>query len=63
MQPGQWVVDDAQLERLGAALFEIVVTYPVDETPPNWASVMLDTEWKVLSDGQLIVKQVRPFLD
>jgi len=63
VQPGQWVLDDAQLERLGAALSEIVVAYPVDETPPDGASVMLDTEWKVLSDGRLIVKQVRPFLD
>jgi hypothetical protein len=24
--------------------------------------VLLDTEWKIRSDGSLIVKQVRPFL-
>ena len=26
------------------------------------ADIVLDTEWKVLSDGRLAVKQVRPFL-
>jgi hypothetical protein len=26
------------------------------------AMVLLDTEWKILSDGGLIVKQVWPFL-
>ena len=25
-------------------------------------TLLLDTEWKVLSDGRLIIKQIRPFL-
>jgi hypothetical protein len=24
--------------------------------------VLLDTEWKVLVDGRLVIKQIRPFL-
>ncbi len=34
----------------------------IDGTVPSGATVLLDTEWKILSDGRLIVKQVRPFL-
>ena len=34
----------------------------MDELVPATADVLLDTEWKVLADGRLIVKQVRPFL-
>ena len=26
------------------------------------ATVLIDTKWKILSDGKLIVKQVRPLL-
>lgn len=59
---GEWVLDDAQLEELGAALSTIVDVYPMDDEAPVTARVVLDTEWKVLSDGRLIVKQVRPFL-
>jgi hypothetical protein len=40
----------------------IEADYPVDEAPPPGGVVLLDSEWKVLSDGRLIVKQVRPFL-
>ncbi len=59
---GQWVLDDRRLEELGSALSEIDALYPVDEAPAPPARVLLDTEWKVLSDGRLIVKQVRPFV-
>ena len=60
---GQWVLQDAELEALGAALVEIRASYPVDEPAPAGTRVLLDTEWKVLTDGRLVVKQVRPFLD
>jgi hypothetical protein len=59
---GEWVLDDARLEELGAALSSIVEVYPIDDEAPATAHVLLDTEWKVLADGRLIVKQVRPFL-
>jgi len=60
---GEWVLDDARLEELGAALWTIVEVYPVDAEAPPGADILLDTEWKIRSDGQLVVKQVRPFLD
>lgn len=59
---GEVVLSDAQLTALGEAFFDIREVFPVDELPPEGAEVLLDTEWKVLSDGRLIVKQVRPFL-
>ena len=60
---GEWVLDDLRLEALGADLAEIVEVYPIDEEAPAAGRVLLDTEWKLRADGQLIIKQVRPFLD
>jgi hypothetical protein len=59
---GNWVLKDAQLEQNGGLLWQIVQVFPVDGDVPAGATVLLDTEWKILSDGSLIVKQVRPFL-
>jgi hypothetical protein len=59
---GAWVLPDAQLEEIGSLLWQIVQVFPIDGTVPSGATVLLDTEWKILSDGTLIVKQVRPFL-
>lgn len=56
------VLSDDQLQRLGAALGEIDAVMPLDTTPAVGSTVLWDTEWKVLDDGRLIVKQVRPFL-
>jgi hypothetical protein len=60
---GQWVLDDERLQELGAALSEIVSVYPIDDVLGETDVVLLDTEWKIDSDGQLIVKQVRLFLE
>ena len=60
---GEYVLDDEQLAQLGAWLREIVRVFPVDGQVPEGRRVLLDTEWKVLEDGRLIIKQVRPFLD
>ncbi len=62
---GTWVLDDRRLEELGEALSKIVSVYPVDvdEDVPPTANVLLDTEWKVTSEGRLTIKQIRPFLD
>ena len=49
------VLDDATLEALGEALWAVREVYPLV------GEALLDTEWKVLSDGRLIIKQVRPF--
>ncbi len=59
---GTWVLQDAELEQIGSLLWQIVEFFPVDATVPEGATVLLDTEWKVRSDGSLVVKQVRPFL-
>ena len=59
---GMWVLDNARLEELGMELWNIFQVYPVDGDLPTAANMMLDTEWKVLSDGRLVIKQVRPFL-
>lgn len=55
------VLSDARLEALGALLWDIDAAFPIDGTPPA-GTLMLDTECKVLEDGRLVVKQVRPFL-
>ena len=60
---GQWVLDDARLRELGGRLATIGEVFPVDEEAPASARVLLDTEWKLRADGQLVVKQVRPFLE
>jgi hypothetical protein len=59
---GSRVLEDAQLQEIGGVLWQIVQAFPVDGHVPSGATVLLDTEWKILSDGKLIVKQVRPFL-
>ncbi len=59
---GDWVLDDQRLEELGVLLWELASVYPVDGAVPEGATVLLDTEWKILADGSLVIKQVRPFL-
>ena len=60
---GQWVLDEARLRELGDELTTIAPLFPVDEEVLASARVLLDTEWKLRADGQLVVKQVRPFLE
>ena len=57
--PGTAVLSDALLESLGAHLAGMVDAYPLDGATGD---VLLDTEWKVLADGRLVAKQIRPFL-
>lgn len=59
---GEWVLSEALLTELGELFFDIESIYPIDETPPDTHTRLLDTEWKVLSDGTLVIKQIRPFL-
>lgn len=58
---GSWVLDDAQVRELALLLAEIAQAYPVDGTPPPGTEVMLDLEFKITAEGQLLLKQVRPF--
>ena len=57
-----WVIDDSRLQELGHALWQITQVFPLDDPAPPDSTILLDTEWKIRADGQLIVKQVRPFL-
>ena len=52
---GVVVLDDEQLDQLGEALWTVREVYP------SVGEAMLDTEWKVLGDGRLVIKQIRPF--
>ncbi len=61
-EPDEQVVSDANLTRLGVELSRLVAIYPFDQEPPAGRTFLLDTEWKVMPDGQLRIKQVRPFL-
>ncbi|MDP2313881.1 MAG: PEP/pyruvate-binding domain-containing protein [Pseudomonadota bacterium] len=56
------VLSDARLAELGGLLWEVDQAFPVDDAVPEGGTLMLDTECKVLSDGRLVIKQVRPFL-
>ncbi|MFN7144754.1 MAG: PEP/pyruvate-binding domain-containing protein [Myxococcota bacterium] len=56
------VLTDAQLDALGGQLWEIARVFPLDEEVPAGHTLLWDTEWKVRSDGQLVIKQIRPFL-
>jgi hypothetical protein len=59
---GTWVLDDNRLHELGGTLAQITRIFPLDDSAPDGTTILLDTEWKIRADGQLIVKQVRPFL-
>jgi hypothetical protein len=39
----------------------IELTYPSSK-PTEGSKLLLDTEWKILKDGRLIIKQIRPFI-
>jgi hypothetical protein len=56
------VLSDTQLQALGALLWNVAAVFPVDDTVPDGGTLLLDTECKILDDGRLVIKQVRPFL-
>jgi hypothetical protein len=59
---GQQVLSDAQLQELGAQLWKIRESFPLDDAAPPDAEILLDTEWKVRPDKSLLIKQIRPYL-
>lgn len=56
------VLTDLELAELGEAFEMVGDVYPMDEVVPDGHEVLWDTEWKVLEDGRLIIKQIRPWL-
>lgn len=62
MPPGQVVVDAQLALEIAAHVRALRSVFPVDDPAAAGADVLLDTEWKVLRDGRLVIKQIRPFL-
>lgn len=56
------VLSDAELEELGALLWHVEQTLPVETGTHARSEVLLDFEFKLDEDRKLVVKQVRPFL-
>jgi hypothetical protein len=59
---GEVVLDEVELAELAAVLFEASLVFPQDDTVPEGNDVIWDTEWKVDTDGQVKIKQIRPYL-
>ena len=62
VKPGEVVLDDAQLQELGAVLAGVAGTYPVEPGEHAPEDVLLDLEFKIDAQGKLVIKQIRPFL-
>ncbi|MCG5051544.1 MAG: PEP/pyruvate-binding domain-containing protein [Myxococcales bacterium] len=60
--PNGEVMSDAELTALVAAMQSVLAVFPRDAQASPGRSVIFDTEWKVLEDGRLIIKQIRPYL-
>ena len=59
---GVFVLSDEKLEELGALLWHIDKSYPLDTEDHPRQDILLDIEFKLEPDDSLAVKQVRPFL-
>jgi hypothetical protein len=59
---GELALSDEYLQEQGAELWTINEVFPLDYEVPEGYNVVWDTEWKLLEDGRLIIKQIRPFL-
>ncbi len=60
-EPGQVVMTDVQLRELGAVMADIESWYPIDAVDVEAGKVLLDLEFKLV-DGELFIKQIRPFV-
>jgi pyruvate,water dikinase len=56
------VLTDAEIEALSDVLTQCSATYPNDYEIPEGRDLLWDTEWKITSQGQLVIKQIRPYL-
>ncbi len=59
---GEYVLSDAQLHELGELMWHIDQNYELELGEFSRRDVLLDLEFKFMPDGELAVKQVRPFL-
>lgn len=60
--PGAQVLSDVHLHRLGDLLLQLRGSYAVDPEGHDPARIFLDLEFKLTPEGELVFKQVRPFL-
>ena len=56
------VLTDAELTELARVLYDASQVFPVDQEVPEGEDLLWDTEWKISESGQLIIKQIRPYL-
>ncbi len=56
------VLTDAELTELGEVLAGVAEVYPVDLEVPEDRDLLWDTEWKITSEGRLVIKQIRPYV-
>jgi hypothetical protein len=62
VEPGEVVLSDEQLFELGAVMIHMDESFPVVLSGVPREQVLLDMELKFMPDGELAIKQVRPFL-
>ena len=62
LDEGVAVLTDAEISELASLLCNIALIYPNDQEVPDDQVLLWDTEWKILSDGRMIIKQIRPYL-
>ena len=56
------VLTDAELTELGEVLDAVRDVYPIDLEVPEENDLLWDTEWKITSEGRLVIKQIRPYI-
>ena len=56
------VLSDDEAREIARTLVTLENSFPIDGELSMNRRVMLDTEWKVLADDALVIKQIRPFV-
>lgn len=62
VEPGARVLSDERLRELGELMAHVDATLDVDLGDHERDEILLDAEFKLTADGEIAVKQVRPFL-
>ena len=55
------IISDKVASDMAHIMSKIKLSYTVPKLTSG-DELLLDTEWKILEDGRLIVKQIRPFI-
>lgn len=61
-EPGEFVLSDEELHELGALMWHIHTQFPVELGSYDREDLILEIEFKKRANGEMAVKQVRPFL-